>query len=64
MKRYITIDGGTTNTRINLVENERIIAAKKLNRGARAGIDDREGLKLELKQAVETIIRVLSKINE
>lgn len=56
MKRYITIDGGTTNTRINLVENERIIAAKKLNRGARAGIDDREGLKLELKQAISELL--------
>jgi 2-dehydro-3-deoxygalactonokinase len=56
MKRYITIDGGTTNTRVNLVENERIIASKKISRGAKAGIDDRDGLKTELKRAISSIL--------
>ncbi len=56
MKRYITVDGGTTNTRVNLVENEKIVAAKKINRGAKAGIDDREGLKSELKQAISSLL--------
>lgn len=56
MKRYLTIDGGTTNTRVNLVENERIVATKKINRGAKAGIDDRDGLKVELKTAISAIL--------
>lgn len=56
MKRYITIDGGTTNTRVNLVEDGTITATKKINRGARAGIDDREGLKLEMKSAIATLL--------
>ncbi len=56
MKRYITIDGGTTNTRVNLVEDEIITATVKLNRGAKAGIDDRDGLKIELKNAISSIL--------
>ena len=56
MKRYITIDGGTTNTRVNLVENEKITAARKISRGAKAGIDDKDGLKAELKIAISSIL--------
>lgn len=56
MKRYVTIDGGTTNTRVNLVEDGRIVAAKKLSRGAKAGIDDRDGLKKELKTAISQLL--------
>lgn len=56
MKRYVTIDGGTTNTRVNLVADERIIASKKISRGAKAGIDDREGLKTELKTAISALL--------
>ena len=56
MKHYITVDGGTTNTRVNLVENEKITATQKITRGARAGIDDRDGLKSELKIAISSIL--------
>jgi 2-dehydro-3-deoxygalactonokinase len=56
MKRYITIDGGTTNTRVRLVENENIVSVKKISRGAKAGIDDRDGLKIELKNAISSIL--------
>ena len=56
MKRYITIDGGTTNTRVNLVEDEVIAATKKISRGAKAGIDDRDGLKVELRAAISAIL--------
>jgi len=56
MKRYITIDGGTTNTRVNLVEDKQIIATKKISRGAKAGIDDRDGLKSELKTVIASIL--------
>lgn len=56
MKRYITIDGGTTNTRVSLVENTRVIASKRISRGAKAGIDDRDGLKVALKEAISSIL--------
>ena len=38
MSLYITIDGGTTNTRITIVKNKKIIDTIKLNIGARIGI--------------------------
>lgn len=56
MKRYITVDGGTTNTRVSLVEDRRIIVSKKISRGAKAGIDDREGLKIALKETISAIL--------
>lgn len=52
MKNYITIDGGTTNTRISLVKNGEIIDTLKYNVGARAGIDDNALLKNTVKNAV------------
>lgn len=56
MKTYITIDGGTTNTRVNLVIDRKIIATKKISRGARAGIDDKEGLKSALHDAIAELL--------
>ena len=56
MKIYITIDGGTTNTRVNLVIDRKIIATKKISRGARAGIDDKEGLKIALHNAIAELL--------
>ena len=56
MKRYITIDGGTTNTRVSLVEDMRVVASKRISRGAKAGIDDRDGLKVALKDAISDIL--------
>ena len=56
MKTYITIDGGTTNTRVNLVIDRKIIATKKIARGARAGIDDKEGLKIALHDAIAELL--------
>ena len=56
MKRYLTIDGGTPNTRINLIVDGSAIASKRLNRGAKAGIDDREGLKNALKDAIAALL--------
>ena len=56
MKRYITIDGGTTNTRVSLVENMQVISSKRISRGAKAGIDDRDGLKVALKETIVTLL--------
>lgn len=55
MKDYITIDGGTTNTRISLVKNEKIVKTIKLAIGARVGIDNKKLLVSEIKKAVEQL---------
>ena len=41
MFNYITIDGGTTNTRLSLVINGEIIRTVKYNVGARVGVDNK-----------------------
>lgn len=56
MSKYITIDGGTTNTRISLVIDRKIVSVKKLNIGARASIDGNEPLKNGIKQAVAELL--------
>ena len=56
MKIYITIDGGTTNTRVNLVKDRQIIDTRKIARGAKAGIDDKNGLKIALKDAIRDLL--------
>ena len=56
MKIYITIDGGTTNTRVNLVKDRQIIDTRKIARGAKAGIDDKNGLKVALKDAIRDLL--------
>lgn len=58
MKRYISIDGGTTNTRLSLVEDGKIIETVKFPIGARAGINDKTLLPKTVKQG---IIELLSK---
>ena len=39
MANYLTVDGGTTNTRIYLVRNGRVEDTQKLSVGARNGAD-------------------------
>lgn len=56
MSLYITIDGGTTNTRINLIETQKIIANVKVNVGARMGIENKDLLKTEIKKAIEKLL--------
>ena len=56
MANYITIDGGTTNTRISLVCDGQIIDTKKYNIGARAGITDNPGLKETIKNGIADIL--------
>ena len=56
LMNYITIDGGTTNTRISLVQNREIIQTEKLNIGARASIDSKELLKNGIKEAITKIL--------
>ncbi len=57
MANYISIDGGTTNTRIRLVSNEKITDSVKLNIGARSVIEDNTKLKREIKNAISQILQ-------
>lgn len=57
MKSYITIDGGTTNTRVNLVRDRKIIKAIQISAGAKKGIEDRGYLKKELKKAIDSVVQ-------
>ena len=52
MARYITVDGGTTNTRLTLIENGKALTVKKTAVGARNG---REALISAIKDIVDEI---------
>ena len=56
MAYFITIDGGTTNTRISLCEDFTPIDTVKLSLGARAGIDGSGELKAKIKEAIRTLL--------
>ena len=56
MANYITIDGGTTNTRLSLVLDGRVVDTVKYNVGARAGIDDKAPLKNAVKEGISTLL--------
>ena len=56
MKTYITIDGGTSSTRVNFVKNREVLDTIKMNIGARASIENRDEYTGAIKNAVEDII--------
>lgn len=56
MSTYITIDGGTSSTRINLFTDGEFIDAVKLNIGVRYSIDNRDEYVGSIKSAVGDII--------
>lgn len=56
MAVYITIDGGTTNTRIRLVADGAVIAAGKINRGAASGIYGRDAWCSSISQMICQIL--------
>ena len=53
---YITIDSGTTNTRISIVSDNKVIDTIKFNIGARAGIRDTSPLKTALRNGIDEIL--------
>lgn len=53
---YITIDGGTTNTRIRLVKNGNIVDTISLGFGAKAGMDGNDALKSGIKDTVSLLL--------
>ncbi len=56
MRRYIAIDGGTTNTRVSLVEDGAIIETIRISLGARAGMDDPTALPKALREAISALL--------
>ena len=56
MSTYITIDGGTTSTRVNLVKNEEILDTVRLNTGVRLCIGDRKKYTDAIKEAIDGIM--------
>ena len=56
MKRYITIDGGTTNTRLTLMEDGKAKQTVKLAMGAQKSMDGNEALKEGIRTAIRTLL--------
>ena len=56
MKRYLTIDCGTTNTRIFLIEDANITDSAALSVGARGCAENRESFTATLKSEIEAIL--------
>lgn len=57
MANYITIDGGTSNTRISLVVKNDTVDRLTFHIGAKKGIDDKEILIQTIKQGIDTILK-------
>lgn len=57
MVHYIAIDGGTTNTRVNLTDGDRVIDSVKISAGARSGLSDAAGLKNFVRDAIAQILK-------
>lgn len=56
MANYITVDGGTTNTRISLVKDLEIKDTMKFNVGAKAGIDNKNLLRETLRDGIRGLL--------
>ena len=56
MANYICIDGGTTNTRVNLVCERKLIDSMKFNVGARSGIDNKSLLRTTIRDGIAQLL--------
>lgn len=56
MPDYMTIDGGTTNTRISIVSEGKVIDTLRFHVGARAGIDSKTVLRETVKKGIAEIL--------
>lgn len=56
MKRYLTLDGGTTNTRIRLVEKGEIVDTIKISKGARANMEEPGSLDVSVRDAIMELL--------
>lgn len=57
MKYYITVDGGTTNTRVTLVKNGDALKTVRISLGARASINDPHALPTALRNAIAALLQ-------
>lgn len=57
MANYITIDSGTTNTRVSLVAHGRIVDVRKYNVGAKKGMGNGQLLRDALKNGITDILQ-------
>lgn len=56
MAVYITIDGGTTNMRISLVNNGHVVDTLKYSVGAKDGVEDKTVIKKTVKEGITRIL--------
>lgn len=56
MKYYITIDGGTTNTRIMLLQDRKPLDVVRIPLGARASIESKNTLSTEIAKAIKHLL--------
>ncbi len=56
MQRYITIDGGTTNTRVSLVENKKTTDTVKLSIGAQKSIGNSNALRVAVRDTISELL--------
>lgn len=56
MADYITIDGGTTNTRLHLVRSGQVVDTLRFPVGARAGIDDKAPLEEAVRSGIAAVL--------
>ena len=56
MTNYLTIDGGTTNTRIALVRENKTVDVRRLQVGAKDGIGNKTVLKQAIKQGIAELL--------
>ena len=56
MAFYITVDGGTTNTRVSLIKDGECVGTKKYPIGARAGIDGTDAQKGVIREAITELL--------
>lgn len=57
MKNYLAIDGGTTNTRVSLVSDGKILATVKLSVGARKSIGGKGELEKAVSEAISDLLK-------
>lgn len=55
MGNYITVDGGTTNTRLSLVKDRKVMRTIKLPCGARSGIDNGDSYRAAVREAISEL---------
>lgn len=64
MAHYITIDGGTSNTRVSLTRDEDVISTLRISLGAFSVLDNKSALKEAIKSAIDSLLSISKKSYE